>query len=244
MDCNTARMLATFFGRQGSELAPEDAAALDAHLAGCPGCAAAIQAERAFDDRVAKAMMAVPVPANLKARILDGVTAQKAAGYRQKAWGLAGLATAACLLVGGVIGYRIWTAPEMTGAGTIAWVEQDIKDPQNPIDREAARHDLRFTPERAFDLNLLAIAGERDLNGRRVPFAYFVNSRKNAWAAVYIVKDSVLNWKTLPRDGSSVPGSFGLQLAVVPDTTRGDVAYVVIYTGESLELFLQTGSST
>ncbi len=245
MDCNTARMLAMFFGRQGSELAPEDAATLDAHLAGCPGCAAAIQAERAFDDRVAKAMMAVPVPANLKARILDGVTAQKAAGYRQKAWGLAGLATAACLLVGGVIGYRIWTAPDLTGPGVIAWVEQDIKDPQARLDRAAGRHGLRFNPEQAFDLNLLAAAGEEEFQGRVVPFGYFLNSRKNAWATVYVVKDSVLNWKTtLPRDGSSIPGSFGLQLAVVLDATRGDVAYVVIYTGESLQLFLQTGSST
>ena len=41
MDCNTARMLATFFGRRGTELAPEDAAALDTHLASCPQCAAA-----------------------------------------------------------------------------------------------------------------------------------------------------------------------------------------------------------
>src|SRR5262245_50294935 len=120
MDCNTARMLAMFFGRQGSELAPEDAADLAAHLASCPGCAAAVQAERAFDDRVATAMMAVAVPANLKARILDGVTAQKAAWYRQKAWGLAGLVTAACLLIGGVIGYRILTAPDMTATATIA----------------------------------------------------------------------------------------------------------------------------
>ena len=62
MDCNTARMLVTFFGRQGTELAPEDAADLNAHLAGCPACAAAVRFERAFDDRVAKAMLAVPVP--------------------------------------------------------------------------------------------------------------------------------------------------------------------------------------
>src|SRR6478672_9206318 len=114
MDCNTARMLVTFFGRQGSELAPEDAAALDAHLAGCPGCAAAVQFERAFDDRVAKAKM------------LDGVTAQRASWYRQKAWGLAGLATAACLLIGGVVAWRITTAPDMTAAGTISLVEAEI----------------------------------------------------------------------------------------------------------------------
>src|SRR5262245_10723685 len=133
MDCNTARMLVTFFGRQGSELAPEDAAALDAHLAGCPGCAAAVQAERAFDDRVAKAMMAVSVPTTLKAKILDGVTAQKASGYRQKAFGLAGLATAACLLIGGVIGYRILTAPDLVATELISAQGDQFQNPEGYI---------------------------------------------------------------------------------------------------------------
>jgi hypothetical protein len=244
MDCNTARMLATFFGRQGSELAPEDAAALNAHLASCPGCAAAIQAERAFDDRVATAMMAVPVPANLKTKILDGVTAQKAAGYRQKAWGLAGLATAACLLVGGVIGYRILTAPDLTGPGVIAQADAHAENPRDELDRAADRHGIRFNPERSFDMNLLATAGEKEFQGRIVPYGFFINTRKNAQATVYIVKDSVLNWKNLPQAGGSIPGKFGFQLAVVLDAVRGDVAYVVIYTGESLELFLQSGSQT
>ena len=65
-------------------------------------------------------------------------------------------------------------------------------------------------------------------------------ARRTPWPRVYIVKDSVLNWKTLPQDGSSIPGTFGLQVAVVLDAVRGDVAYVVIYTGESLGLFLES----
>ena len=96
MDCNTARMLATFFGRQGPELAPEDAAALDTHLTACPQCAAEIQFERAFDDRVGKAMLAVPIPAELKGKLLDGVYAQRGSWYRQKAYALVGMARVAC----------------------------------------------------------------------------------------------------------------------------------------------------
>jgi anti-sigma factor RsiW len=79
VDCNTARMLITFFGRQGAELAPEDAADLNAHLAACPKCAAAVQFERAFDSRIARAMMAVPVPPDLKARLIDGISAHRGA---------------------------------------------------------------------------------------------------------------------------------------------------------------------
>ena len=242
MDCNTARMLATFFGRRGSELAPEDAAALDAHLAGCPGCAAAVQSERAFDDRIAQAMMAVPVPTGLKAKILDGVTAQKAAWYRQKAWGLAGLATAACLLIGGVIGYRILTAPDLIATQLISEQGDQIQAPDGYIDDFLDRRGYRFNPERRFDMRLFDDVAMGELRKREVPVLYFKNLQKNAFARVYIVKDSVLNWKTLPRDGSSIPGGFGLQLAVVLDTVRGDVAYVVVYTGESLELFLESPS--
>ena len=72
-------MLNAFFGRQGSELAPEDAADLNAHIAGCSACAAAVRFERAFDDRIGKAMLAVAIPAGLKARLLDSVSAQRGA---------------------------------------------------------------------------------------------------------------------------------------------------------------------
>ena len=91
MDCNTARMLATFFGRQGSELAPEDAAALSTRTSpAAPGVPPRSGPSGRSTTGSRKAMLAVPVPSGLKAKILDGVTAQKAAGYRQKAWGLVG----------------------------------------------------------------------------------------------------------------------------------------------------------
>jgi len=235
-------MLVTFFGRQGSELAPEDAAALDAHLAGCPGCAAAVRFERAFDDRVAKAMLAVPVPAGLKAKLLDGVTARRASWYRQKAWSLAGLATAACLLIGGVVAYRISTAPDLNATELITTQGDQIQNPEGYIDDFLSPRGYQFNPERRFDLRLFDDVAMGQMQKREVPVLYFKNIQKNAFARVYIVKDSVLNWKTLPRDGSSIPGTFGLQLAVVLDAVRGDVAYVVIYTGESLELFLEPRS--
>src|SRR4051812_12811224 len=121
-------MLVTFFGRHGSELAPEDAAALDAHLAGCPGCAGAVQFERAFDDRVAKARLAVPVPAGLKGKLLDGVAADRGAWYRQKFYALAGLAAAVLVAVGGVIAWQVGTPREMTVTGIVDQADQQERD--------------------------------------------------------------------------------------------------------------------
>jgi hypothetical protein len=145
-------------------------------------------------------------------------------------------------MIGGVIGYRILTAPDLTATELIAAQGDQFQNPEGYIDDFLAPRGYRFNPQRPFDLRLFDDVAMGQLKKRDVPVLYFKNVQKNAYARVYVVKDSVLNWKTLPRDGSSVPGAFGLQLAVIPDAVRGDVAYVVVYTGESLELFLDSQS--
>src|SRR5438309_1614090 len=148
-------MLITFFGRQGTELAPEDAAELNAHLASCPKCAAAVQVERAFDDRVGKAMLAVPVPGNLKSKLLDGVAAERGAWYRQKFYALAGLAAAVLLAVGGIVAWQIRTAPELTLARIVAEEDQRVQQRAEYVNEYLGRHGLAFNPDRPFNLNQL-----------------------------------------------------------------------------------------
>jgi len=243
VDCNTARMLVTFFGRQGSELAPEDAADMNAHVAGCPACAAAVRFERAFDDRVGKAMLAVPVPANLQTRLLDGIAAQRGSWYRQKFYALAGLATAVVLTVGGVLAWQIQRAPELTVVEIVNQEDARAENRARFVDDFLGRHGLAFRPERPFDLNQLELVGTSDLNGKEVPVLYFVNVPKNARAKVYVVRDTDFNWKNLPQDGSSQPGGlFGHQVALVRDRSRNDVGYVVVFSGPGLELFLEERS--
>jgi hypothetical protein len=243
VDCNTARMLITFFGRQGTELAPEDAADLNAHLAGCPGCAGAVRFERAFDDRVGKAMLAVPVPANLKAKLLDGVAAQRGAWYRQKFYALAGLAAAVLLTVSGIVAWQIRTAPALTMTAIVRQEDDRVQHRAEYVDRELARFGLRFNPERPFDLMQLEFVGLGDLDGKEVPVLLFANRAKNAVAKVYVVRDTDFNWKDLPRDGATVPGGlFGHQVAVLTDRSRSDVGYIVVFTGAGLELFLEDRS--
>ena len=243
MDCNTARMLLTFFGRQGAELAPEDAADLDAHLTACPKCAAAVRFERAFDDRVGKAMLAVPVPTHLKARLVDGIATQTGAWYRQKFYALAGLAAAVLVAVGGVVAWQIQTAPELTVGAIVDREDARGRDRAGFVDEYLSQYGLAFRPERPFDLNQLAFVGTGDLNGKEVPVLYLLNGPRNAHAKVYVVKDTVFNWKNLPEDAASQPGGvFGHQVALVRDRERSDVAYVVVFTGPGLELFLQERS--
>jgi hypothetical protein len=245
VDCNSARMLVAFFGRQGSELAPEDAAELNAHLAGCSTCAATVQFERAFDDRVGKAMLAVPVPANLKAKLLDGVAAARGAWYRQKFYAVAGLAAAIVVAVGGMIAYQIEKAPELRINELIANADADTQRPEVQVERILSANGLRYSPEKPFELRQLLSAEMKAPPGqsRQVPSFILYNAPKNAQATVYVVRDTDYNWKSLPQDGSSVTSTFGFQLAVVRDTRRSDVAYIVVFTGAGLELFLEDRST-
>ena len=243
MDCNTARMLITFFGRQGTELAPEDAADLNAHLAACPKCAAAVQFERAFDSRIAKAMLAVPVPANLKAKLLDGIAAHRGAWYRQKFYALAGLAASVLVLAGGLVAWQIQKAPDLTVGAIVAEEDARGRDPGKFVDDYLGGRGLAFRPERPFNLNQLAFVGTGELNGKEVPVLFFLNGPKNAQAKVYVVRDTDFKWKDLPQDGASQPGGiYGHQVALVRDRDRSDVGYVVVFTGAGLELFLEERS--
>jgi hypothetical protein len=236
-------MLITFFGRQGAELAPEDAADLNAHLAACPKCAAAVQFERAFDSRIARAMMAVPVPPDLKARLIDGISAHRGAWYRQKFYALAGLAASVLVLAGGIVAWQIQRAPELTVGAIVDAEDARGRDPAKFVDEYLGRQGLAFRPERPFDLNQLGFVGTGDLNGKEVPVLYLVNGPKNARAKVYVVRDTDFKWKDLPRDGASQPGGlFGHQVALVRDRERSDVGYVVVFTGAGLELFLEERS--
>ena len=217
MDCNTARMLATFFGRQGPELAPEDAAALDAHLTACPQCAAQVQFERAFDDRVGKAMLAVPIPTGLKGKLLDGVYAQRGSWYRQKAYALVGMAACVLVAVGGVIAWQIGTAPELSSASIVAQADLDVQNPTQVLNEVLSSRGLQFDPEKRFDLNQLAKAGVEKFQGKDVPFVLFVNGAKNAQATVYVVRDADFKWRGLSQSASSVPSMYGFQVAVLKD---------------------------
>ncbi|MSR52442.1 MAG: hypothetical protein EXS09_04030 [Gemmataceae bacterium] len=243
MDCNTTRMLATFFGRHNSELAPEDASALTAHIASCSRCAAEVQFERAFDNRVAQAMLAVPFPAGLKAKLFDGIATQHGSWYRQKAYYAVGMAASLLIAIGGVVAWQMGTAPELTLAEIVAQSDRQEQNRSGNVRKFLKERGLGFDPERQLDLNQVEFWGDGELSGKKVPVLNLVNNAKNARAKVYIVRTTDFDWKKLPQDGSSVASVYGFQVVVMRDTKRLDVAYIVVFTGASLEMFLEDRSS-
>ncbi len=243
MTCETARMLLTFFGRRGSELAPEDAAALDTHVAACPGCAARLRDEQAFDGRVGRAMRAVAVPTELRGKIADSLAVERGAWFRGRAAALAGVAAVLILGFGGYVAYEIQHAPALSADGVVRYEDQQVDDPVGKISDRLSKHGLRYNPQRAFDLRQLAEVGTADLMGRDVPRLYFHNLRKNTYAKVYVVSDRTFNWKALDPADATFRSEYGHQVTVIPDAVRGDVGYIVVYTGDSLDVFFESTSS-
>src|SRR5262249_59214724 len=91
--------------------------------------AAGVGFERAFDDRLGKAMLAVPIPTNLKAKLLDGMSADRGTWYRQKFYAVAGLAAAVLLTVGGIIAWQIDRAQVLDISEIVRAEDARIQDP-------------------------------------------------------------------------------------------------------------------
>src|SRR5262245_9946162 len=108
MDCNTARLFLQL-GRPGSpDLAGEEVAELENHLAQCAACGQLAHDQDRLDQHLSRAMRDVPVPVGLKEQVLLRLDAERGAMHRR--WGgraVLGAAAAAALLLGG---WGVWYA--------------------------------------------------------------------------------------------------------------------------------------
>src|SRR5690348_1108980 len=82
MDCRTARLLLAFARPRCPELDECAGEALDNHLAKCAECASLARAEHHFERRLGLAMRDVPVPPDLRQRLLTRLQIERKAWYR------------------------------------------------------------------------------------------------------------------------------------------------------------------
>src|SRR5262245_25968686 len=101
MECRDAQFYLRLRRHAADELGADVTGALEAHVAGCPTCAADARAALSFDRAVASAMKAVPVPSGLREKLFTQASAKQGAVLRRKLYrGAAALA--AVLLLGGI----------------------------------------------------------------------------------------------------------------------------------------------
>src|SRR5258708_35768374 len=82
MDCKTALLLHEYGRPRHPELDTAEVAALEQHLAECPDCTRLVRAERAADDRLGPAVLAVPIPPALRDRLVARLEIERRAGWR------------------------------------------------------------------------------------------------------------------------------------------------------------------
>ena len=245
MDCMTARILAELRGNRAasaSELPAEDAAELDRHLQSCSECRRRIERERRLDAPIARAMQSAPVPLALKSRIFDRLATQQGALHRRRFFYAA--AAAACVFA--VVGLLTWKPQRQVKFDVNEFVmnaDRYVEDPKPQVDAWLAAQGIHYQPPVAFDPRLLASHGMVTIQGKQVPMLYYRNAERNVFAQVYILRVDDFDLSSLPRSfsGSSGYGHVEIMLDAAQPTK---LAYVIVFTGDSLDPFKLSSQQT
>ena len=231
MDCTHAKLLLLFHrpGRS-SDLAPEDAAALDAHLDACPACQATWSARQANDAALATVVRAVSVPSNLADRLKAKAAAQIRWAWRRSAVKYAIAASILLAVYGAYVAInrptldltaladdqdRIWQTPGRTAAD---WL---------------ATNGLADTLPEPFDLQLATFTGHRRLQGvPTLAMRLDAERRQSAW--IYFLRPGDFDLRDLAT------GQYTSNVAVrVYRDLPGGWTVLVAYTGNNFNAFLR-----
>lgn len=234
MDCPHANLLLLFYRPdRPSDLSADDAAALQAHLAACPACAAKLAKQSAADRVLSAAVRDVPVPSGLADRLKQQAQSQINRAWRRTA---AKCVAAAVLLVAGYVGYAAATRPTLD-VGRLADAQDAVwQSPDRTASDWLTANGLTDALPEDFDLRLTTFAGRLDLQGVPTPALRLdAAGRQTAW--VYFLR---------PR--SFDPGQVeawqisNVGVKVYRDRPNGWTA-VVVFTGGSLNAFLRPPGS-
>jgi hypothetical protein len=230
MDCKTARLLVDFARPLTPELEESEGEALAVHLADCPTCEAMYRTERRVDDHIGKAMRDVSIPEGLQARLLARLATQGDRRYlRRLTWAAVAAVAASVLLVAG---FTYWgQRPAVNLEAQYALANKDLPQDSSQVGAWFGRPAL-LAPSR-FDYQGLIQCDWASFQGRKVPCLLFRQGSELAW--VYILNDRQFDLKSLQGQG---PLSGGRSIALLwPDGGEQHTAFIVIFTGSSLETF-------
>lgn len=239
MDCDTARDLFAFRRPGGpSELAPDDLAALDRHLAGCPACATVARRQDGFDAAVATVMTAVPVPTGLHGRLVRRVAARRAAGVRRRLFSYAAAAAALLLAVGLGYGVRRATQPILNPEEFARQQDQTAEGPDVAVADWLRRQKLPAELPLPVDFRNYAFHGTQPVMGRDVPVVVFQVWRPNQsrpdTLKLFLFRADEFRFADL----QPAPSSWYTAQVVADDRKRSGVVYLALFNTADLSPFL------
>jgi hypothetical protein len=239
-----ARLLLEFTHPGGCELRPAEAAALETHLHTCSECDAVARAERRVDEHIGRSMREVPLPVGLRQRVMDRLARDRSVAWRR--WGLRAVGSAAALVLVG-LSWWVWAALSVPPL-SVTEIQEDAfsRSKGSGLDSEKVsawfREKYRVSTEMPREIgegrlnyNYLVYFDLGYLQGKQVPMLIFQKGGDSA--RVYLVTDSQFRFKDVPN-GVPLPGS-GYTLMVWQHPSNPHLAYVVLYSGDSLRPFLE-----
>jgi hypothetical protein len=236
VNCETARLLLAFHRPHGPELGPDEARALGEHVATCAACGARARHDQAFDQAVAAAMNAVPIPIGLRERLLARVTNLQSARGRQ--WAVYA-AAAALLLAVGLAVFRFATREER-----VTWADLHALVPPAPrggpdtptymTDRLPAGFPLDNAVSAQLELRNTIIASYvQHQDGKRIGVLELMKGNNRATA--FLVPQR--NARSLLTDDPGYPG--GTVMLRPPEGSPTCVVVLIALHGSDPHVFLR-----
>ncbi|MFN4261732.1 MAG: hypothetical protein ACK4RK_20825 [Gemmataceae bacterium] len=248
MDCKTARLLLHYSRPGDTELEEYEAEELEAHLADCSDCGAAAQWERQADNRISRAMLAVPVPDDLRERLLTRLARERRTVYRR--WAVGGVASAAAAAVIGwlALHWHLHHLPRVDPEVVLTRAMEQAYTSPDKVEAHFAALGVDTVVPATLNLDYLSHFGLTDFEGRMVPQLVLVRNRETALATprdgavarVYILdarKFDMDTLKDLSRRPATDSGGFTIRVLWYPQQPR--FAYLVVYSGGPQPWFLK-----
>jgi hypothetical protein len=245
MDCKTARLLLEFRGPRARELAVEEAAELEGHLAACPDCDAALRAERRLDDHIGRAVRDVPVPDQLREQLLARLRDERGTRLRGRlAWAARGLSVAAALVLCAFLWWHfVGSKPPLLDINQVA--DADVQQhrlvgPENVQAWFREQRHVVMVPPKQFNYLYLADYDVVEWQGRKVPKLVFFRPDDNASARarVYVVTTEQFDLSRLPPPGGPYDVDDSERFQVWQCDSAPGTRYVIFYTGDNLDPLL------
>lgn len=221
MQCRDAQFYLRLRRHAGDELGAEVTADLDRHLAGCPACAADARTSAAFDRAVTSAMLAVPIPPNLREKLLTQAAAHRGGVIRRKVYRYAAIAASLFLTAGLAFGLFA-SRPKLDTQELVRLAEEQFQTPDESLRLWLTEQGVAPELPLPFNTDLLMFKGYERVQGRDVPVIVFRHPSEPGFAKVYILRpNAALN----PKDAQDAT----MSVTAARVMKQQGVTYVIVY---------------
>jgi Putative zinc-finger len=222
MECHDAQQLLAFVNRPSEELDAAERDALRDHVANCPDCSARLQADRRADEVFGPLMRNIAVPADLKEKVLQRLSAE-----RPRPWKPWVAAAAAVLLLVATLAWALRPLPEFT-IYDLDYIRKVDQLDEDAIEDRFEKQGVTAKVPRDLDYTYLQHVHIVEVKGRRVAKLSFSRPEKGANAEVLVLSNEQFRTSEL-RENGQIGGTTSIRIWHEKDSPN--FVYVAFFRG-------------